>query len=75
MRTIIGRADMPSKKRARAHLGLGVKVTLIPEHALVVEELRHLRVPVARDLERRARSKNRIPGCAVPTMFGRSFMA
>ena len=55
VRTVIGRADM--EEGARAGFGLGVEVALIPDHALVVEELRHLRVPVAGHFERRSGRK------------------
>ena len=49
VRTVVGRPDM--EESARTWFGLGIKVSLIPEHALVVEKLRHLRVPVAWDFD------------------------
>ncbi len=49
VRAVIGCADV--EKGARAGLGLGVKVALVPEDAFEVEELRDLGVPVAGDFD------------------------
>jgi len=50
MGAVIGCTNM--KKRARAGLGLGVEVALVPDYPLIAEKLGNLRVPVAGDLER-----------------------
>ena len=45
MRTVVGRADM--EEGAGSGAGLEIEVALIPDHALVVEELGYLGIPVA----------------------------
>ena len=50
MRAVVGCADM--QEGARARFGLRVEVALVPDDALVVEELRDLGVPVAGNFER-----------------------
>src|SRR5215469_326995 len=47
MRTVISRTDV--QKRTRAGERLEIEIALVPEHALIVEKLGDLRVPVTRD--------------------------
>jgi hypothetical protein len=46
---VVGRADV--EEGAGAGFGLGIEVALVPDDALVVEELRDLGVPVAGNFE------------------------
>src|SRR5438552_93749 len=48
MRAIIGGADV--KKRARISARFEMEIPLIPEHALIVEKLGNLRIPIARNV-------------------------
>ena len=49
VRAVVGYPDM--EEDAGAWLRLGVEVSLIPEHTLVVEKLGHLGIPIARDFD------------------------
>ena len=49
VRTVVGCTDV--EEGAGTRFGLSVEVSLVPDDALVVEELRDLGVPVAGDLE------------------------
>jgi hypothetical protein len=50
VRTVVGCSDM--EKCTRVRPGRRVEIALIPDHPFVVEQLRHLRIPVARNSQR-----------------------
>ena len=55
VRTVVGCSCM--EKRTRVRLGRGVEISLVPDHPFVVEQLRHLRIPVARNSQCGSSSK------------------
>ena len=68
MRTVVSRANV--EEGAGARFRLRIKIPLVPENTLVIEELRNLRVPIARNLERSGAVEKSYSSLCLPTDIG-----